>query len=103
MRTKLTLSSRETLLELVSITYNHPNAAGYYTQALFKLLDVCNDIDKRYIRQVSSGGHQTIASPRSMAYRDEATKSLGSLINNTFLLYDISEYDYGKLTPWMLW
>jgi hypothetical protein len=38
-----------------------------------------------------------------MAYRDEAIKSLGSLINNKFLLYDVSEYDYDKLMPWMLW
>ncbi|KAH6667283.1 P-loop containing nucleoside triphosphate hydrolase protein [Halenospora varia] len=89
--------AEETLLELVSITHNH------YTQALFKLSEVCNDIDKRHTRLVSSGGHQVIASPRSMAYRDEAIKSLGSLINNTFLLYDVSEYDYDKLTPWMLW
>ena len=96
---KLTLSSRETLLELVAITHNRPNAAGYCTQALFKLSEVCNDIDKRHTRRVSSGGHQIIASPRSMAYQDEAIKSLGSLINNTFLLYDVSEYNYDTLTP----
>lgn len=90
-------------MELVSITRNRPNAAGYYTQALFELSEVCNDIDKRYTSRTSSGGHQIIASPRSMAHRDEAAKSLGSLINNKFVLYDVSEYDYDKLTLWMLW
>ncbi|KAH7303261.1 hypothetical protein BKA65DRAFT_486379 [Rhexocercosporidium sp. MPI-PUGE-AT-0058] len=91
--------SGDTLLELVSITQNRVNAAGYYTHALFKLSEVRNDIDKLHIRRVGSGGHQIIASPKSIEYRDKAIKSLGSLINNKFLLYDESEYDYGKLTP----
>jgi hypothetical protein len=80
---------------------SNPKANGHRTQALFKLSEVCNDLDKH--EDATREGVEGIASPNSLKYRAEAVKSLGKLISNGFILYDESEYDYNSLVPWMLW
>lgn len=80
---------------------SNPKANGHQTQALFKLSEVYNDLNKH--KDETREGVEGIASPNSLKYRAKAVKSLGKLISNSFILYDESEYNYNSLVPWMLW
>jgi hypothetical protein len=53
---------------------SNPKAKGHRTQALFKLSEVCNDLDKH--EDDTREGVEGIVSPNSLKYRAEAAKSL---------------------------